>query len=169
MLDWWKRGRRGCNSDIWKKYRSRMVMRCEERSSVSCRGCWWLTEYSRWRGGGERELERRGDRRWQHEGRRSSRLGDGRPGARGALTGWRDTRETGLIYAELGWGAEEWRVSGTPSIPLSTEGSSYGCKQLGRGMGESGFIFWETQGGSGWGWRLLSLLNSGEAVRLTSH
>ena len=168
--DWWKRGRRGCNSDIWKKYRSRMVMRCEERSSISCRGCRGLTEYSRWRGGGGGggELERRGDRRWQHEGRRSSRLGDGRPGARGALTGWRDTRETCLIYAELGW--RGWRVEGVWD-PLNTP--QHRGEQLwvlavweGRGMGGVWFYFLRDTREGGGGGGLISLLNSGGGVRL---
>lgn len=55
------------------------------------------------------------------------------------------------------------RVSGTPSIALRGDRSSYGCcsnesKEGHGGMGES--LFWRDKGE----WRLLSLLNSGQAV-----
>lgn len=88
-----------------------------------------------------------GDRRWQHEGGKSSRLEDGRPEARRAPSGWRGTRETCLIYSELAWETEEWRVSGTPSIALRTRGEQLWVlavwEQMGYGeeKGDGGAFF----------------------------
>lgn len=125
---------------------------------------WGLIKYSRW--------WRWGDRRWQHEGGQEQQIGrwqtwgqacperltrhqgDVSNLCRVRLRGWRVEGVWNPFNSPENWGEQLW-------VLAVWEQMGHGGK---RGMGES--LFLERQQG---GCRLLSLLNSGEAVRLTSH